>query len=152
MKINHLTTAEENLMHILWKLNTAYMKEVMEQLPEPKPHQNTVSTFMKILVEKGFLSTKKEGRIFKYTVAVPFEEYRKLALKNFIENYFNNSANDLVQVLKDEKLINSEETTAEKPEKSTSKKSENPIIDYIEELTSDKRKKKEKKKKGKKKK
>ena len=67
MKINHLTPSEELLMQILWKLNAAYMKDVIEHYPEPKPHQNTISTFMKILVEKEFLSTEKEGRIFKLT-------------------------------------------------------------------------------------
>ena len=54
MKINYLTTAEENLMNIMWRLDSAYMKEVLEQYVEPKPHQNTISTFMKILVEKDF--------------------------------------------------------------------------------------------------
>ena len=65
MKINQLTHAEELLMNILWKLNSAYMKDVMEEYPDPKPHQNTVSTFIKILVEKEFLTIEKEGRIFK---------------------------------------------------------------------------------------
>ena len=51
MKIHPLTHSEELLMNILWKLNSAYMKDVMDAYPEPKPHQNTISTFMKILVE-----------------------------------------------------------------------------------------------------
>ena len=52
MKINQLTPSEELLMQILWKIEHAYMKDVIEHYPEPKPHQNTISTFMKILVEK----------------------------------------------------------------------------------------------------
>ncbi len=76
MKINHLTSAEENFMKLFWKMESFYLKDVMEQHPEPKPHQNTVSTYLKILVEKGYLSTVKEGRIFKYTVLVPLEEYK----------------------------------------------------------------------------
>jgi BlaI family penicillinase repressor len=63
MKINHLTPSEEILMSILWKLDCAYMKDVIAHYPEPKPHQNTISTFIKILVEKEFLTTEKEGRI-----------------------------------------------------------------------------------------
>ncbi len=61
MKINHLTAAEENFMKLFWKMESFYLKDVMEQHPEPKPHQNTVSTYLKILVEKGYLSTVKEG-------------------------------------------------------------------------------------------
>lgn len=147
MKTNNLTTAEENLMHILWKLKSAYMKDVMEQLPEPKPHQNTVSTFMKILVEKGFLTTKKEGRVFQYHVAVPFEDYRKTALKNFLENYFNNSADDLITVLKAENLISEVPTTAVKTANNTESSA---ISEYLDQLTK-KKKKSGKKKKDKKK-
>ena len=91
MKINHLTSAEENLMKLFWKLDSFYLKDIMEQHPEPKPHQNTVSTYLKILVEKGYLSTAKEGRIFRYTVAVPVEEYKKFLLKALTNNFFNNS-------------------------------------------------------------
>ena len=81
MKINYLTAAEENLMKLFWSLNSFYLKDVMEHHPEPKPHQNTVSTYLKILVEKGYLTTEKEGRIFKYSVAVPMEDYRNFLLK-----------------------------------------------------------------------
>lgn len=83
MKINHLTSAEENFMKLFWKMESFYLKDVMEQHPEPKPHQNTVSTYLKILVEKGYLSTVKEGRIFKYTVLVPLEEYKNFYSKSF---------------------------------------------------------------------
>ena len=64
MKIHALTHSEELLMSILWKLNSAYMKDVMEAYPEPKPHQNTVSTFMKILVEKEFFIVYYVNKVF----------------------------------------------------------------------------------------
>lgn len=70
-------------MKLFWKMESFYLKDVMEQHPEPKPHQNTVSTYLKILVEKGYLSTVKEGRIFKYTVLVPLEEYKNFYSKSF---------------------------------------------------------------------
>src|SRR5690606_38624619 len=56
MKINSLTHADEQLIVVLWNLHTFYIKDVMEQPPDPKPHQNTVSTYFKILLEKGYLS------------------------------------------------------------------------------------------------
>lgn len=151
MKINQLTHSEEILMSILWKLDSAYMRDVMEAYPEPKPHQNTISTFLKILVEKDFLKTEKEGRVFKYSVAVPFEDYRKFLLKNFLENYFDHSSPELIKILVEENLL--KPTDFQKIFDSNLKNNrkeeekENPITYFIEEITSDKKKKKKKKKK-----
>ena len=63
MDLNILTTAEESLMKLLWQMESFYLKDIMEKHPEPKPHQNTVSTYLKILVKKNFLGTKKKGGI-----------------------------------------------------------------------------------------
>lgn len=109
MKINHLTTAEENLMKLFWKLDSFYLKDVMEQHPEPKPHQNTVSTYLKILVEKGYLSTQKEGRIFKYSVTIPYENYKKFLLKELSHNFFHDSGKEILQFLLNEKLISQDD-------------------------------------------
>lgn len=153
MKINYLTAAEENLMNILWRLETAYMRNILEQFEEPKPHQNTVSTFLKILVEKDFLTTEKEGRIFKYSVAVPFSDYKNFMLKNFLHNYFNDSGKDLLQNLIDENLVTLEDLEQYSAFKSKKNKmtelseKENSISDFIEEITTEKKKKKKKKKK-----
>ena len=155
MKINHLTPSEELLMQILWKLENAYMKDVIEHYPEPKPHQNTISTFMKILVEKEFLTTEKEGRIFKYSVAVPFEDYKKFQLKNLLESYFDNSGSEMLKTLIEEKLLKPSELHQFFEIKTTvvpvlePSESENPISNFIEEITSDKKKKKKGKKKKK---
>jgi predicted transcriptional regulator len=155
MKINYLTAAEENLMNILWRLDSAYMKDIMEQYEEPKPHQNTVSTFLKILVEKEFLTTEKEGRIFKYSVSVPFSDYKKHVLHQFLNNYFDGSGSDLLQTLIQEKLLDESDLNAfnqskpkEKTKKKQSEKNDN-LSDFIEEITAGKKDKK--KKKGKKK-
>ena len=158
MKINHLTPSEEILMSILWKLDCAYMKDVIAHYPEPKPHQNTISTFIKILVEKEFLTTEKEGRIFKYTVAIPFTDYKNFLLSNFIERYFENSGIELLKSLRKENWVHpldikevfATETVLHSHLESDEKNSE--ISYFVAEITADKKlkKKKNKKKKNKK--
>ena len=157
MKISHLTPGEELLMNVLWRLDSAYMREIIEQYPDPKPHPNTISTFLKILVEKEFLTTQKEGRIFKYTVAIPFEDYRKYSLHIFLEEYFNNSSAELVQVLVDENLLKEEDLPRFFEMNSTvipihEKEEDSDLTDFINHITSPKKKKKKKEKGEKKKK
>ena len=158
MKINSLTTTEEQLMQVLWKLDTFYSKEILESHPDPKPHQNTVSTYLKILVEKEFLKTEKEGRIFKYSVIVPQDVYKKFLLQNLIENHFDQSAKNLIGLMVEEKILKSSDINSffdikttvvptYEPEQKTSE-----IGEYILELTKPKKKKKDKKKKKNKKK
>lgn len=160
MKINTLTSAEENLMQIIWKLGAPFMKDIMEAYPEPKPHHNTVSTYLKILVEKEFLNIEKIGRIFKYNVAVPYEDYKIFVLNQFLENYYNNSASELLKTLVAQKLLKPSDLneffeikTAVVPivEKQETQK-ESDISSFITELTTDKKKKDKDKKKKKKKK
>ena len=157
MKISHLTPGEELLMNVLWRLDSAYMREIIEQYPDPKPHPNTISTFLKILVEKEFLTTQKEGRIFKYTVAIPFEDYRKYSLHIFLEEYFNNSSAELMKVLVDENLLKEEDLPRFFEMNSTvipihEKEEDSDLTDFIKDITSPKKKKKKKEKGEKKKK
>lgn len=154
MKINHLTSAEENLMKLFWKLETFYLKDVMEQHPDPKPHQNTVSTYLKILVEKGYLSTEKEGRIFKYSVTVPFENYKKFLLKELSHNFFNDSGKEILEFLFNEKLISQDDLKDYFNLKIEMKpaKIKQPKLEYAEEILNPKKDKKNKVKKKKKKK
>lgn len=152
MQIIPLTPAEEHLMQLLWKLENFYLKDVLGQHPEPKPHQNTISTFLKILVEKEFLSVEKEGRIFKYSIAIPFEDYKNFLLKNFVKNYFS-SPKELIKTLISEKLIKLSDLNDFFEIKTTvvplveTKTEQNPIAEFIEKLTKKEKKKKKKKKK-----
>ncbi|AYO57573.1 transcriptional regulator [Chryseobacterium sp. 6424] len=155
MNINTLTPAEEQLMQLMWKLQTAYLKDLMASYPEPKPHQNTVSTFVKILVEKKFLRIEKEGRIFKYYVAIPFDEYRLFLVHKLLRDYYEDSAEQLVATLREQKLLESPATTELAqpqglPVHKTEKKKKQDIRDFVKELTTPtKAKKKDKKKKKK---
>jgi predicted transcriptional regulator len=150
MKISHLTPGEELLMNVLWRLDSAYMREIIEQFPEPKPHPNTISTFLKILVEKEFLTTEKEGRIFKYTVAIPFDDYRKYSLHLFLEDYFNNSAAELVKVLIDENLLKEDHLPHVLMNKTViparEQEDDSDLSEFIKDITAPKKKKKKKKK------
>lgn len=154
MKINYLTATEENLMKLFWSLNSFYLKDVMEQHPEPKPHQNTISTYLKILVEKGYLTTEKEGRIFKYSVAVPMEDYRNFLLKEVAANFFDNSGKDILEFLFRENLLQKEDLREHFDLKIEIKptKIKEPKLHIAEEILNpkkDKKKEKEKKKKKK---
>jgi len=155
MILQSLTPSEEEIMQLIWNKGQIYFRELMDSFPEPKPHQNTVSTFLKILVEKHYLSTEKQGRIYLYRPAVEFVEYRKFVLKRFLENYFNNSGRELFNVLLDEELITSEDfenLIKSKTVFATKKQEqENHIQDFIKEITSDKKSKKKEKDKKKKK-
>ncbi|MCU7616462.1 BlaI/MecI/CopY family transcriptional regulator [Chryseobacterium sp. PBS4-4] len=154
MKINHLTSAEENLMKLFWDLNSFYLKDVMEKHPEPKPHQNTVSTYLKILVEKGYLSTQKEGRIFKYSVVVPYDEYKKFILRELTDNFFNNSGKEILEFLFKENLVSQNDLKEYFDLKIEMKpvKVKTPTLEYAEEILNPKKDKKGKDKKKKKKK
>ncbi|SIP87151.1 Predicted transcriptional regulator [Chryseobacterium sp. RU37D] len=154
MKICHLTSAEENLMRLFWKLNSFYLKDIMEQHPDPKPHQNTVSTYLKILVEKGYLSTEKEGRIFKYAILIPLEEYRKFLLKELLHHFFNDSGKEILEFLFNEKLISNEDLKGYLDLKIELKPAriKEPKLEYANEILHPKKDKKNKDKKKKKKK
>jgi len=152
MKINHLTSAEENLMKLLWKLGSFYLKDIMKQHPDPKPHQNTVSTYLKILAEKGYLSTEKEGRIFRYHVGVPFEEYRKFLLSELADHFFNGSGKEILKFMIDENLVSVQDLKDFNIDIAPVQK-KTPDFEYVNEILNpkkDKKKSKDKKKKKKK--
>ena len=154
MKINHLTPAEENLMKIFWDLNSFYLKDVMAEHPEPKPHQNTISTYLKILVEKGYLSTEKEGRIFRYTIAVPFDDYKKFLLREITQQFFFFFGKEILEFLFKENLISQNDLQDYFDLKIEMKpvKAKAPKLEYAEEILNPKKDKKGKDKKKKKKK
>ena len=157
MKINDLTFAEETLMMVIWELKSAYLKEILEAIPEPKPHQNTVSTYLKILIEKEFIFIEKEGRIFKYNVQIPFEIYQSYVLAKFLDQYFQNSSKDLVQKMIDDNLLKASNLESffkvENKVLLEKQNSENDtaVSDFIKKITKTKKKKKKKKNKNKKK-
>lgn len=89
MKI--LTRAEEQVMQVLWKLENAFVKDILDCLPKPKPAYNTVSTIIRILEKKGFVGHHPHGKAHEYYPLIKKKEYRRKYFKGFMANYFGNS-------------------------------------------------------------
>jgi BlaI family transcriptional regulator, penicillinase repressor len=91
-----LTNAEEQIMHVLWKLKKGFVKDIIEQMPSPKPAYNTVSTIIRILETKGIVDHKAYGKTHEYFPLISKEEYTKGFLNGFVKNYFSSSYKNLV--------------------------------------------------------
>lgn len=104
-----LTKAEEQIMRVLWNLGKGFVKEIIKQLPDPKPAYNTVSTIVRILEKKEFVSYKAYGKTHEYFPLVSKEEYTKVHMYSFVKNYFSNSFEKMVSFFAREKGISLDE-------------------------------------------
>jgi predicted transcriptional regulator len=86
-------------MQVLWRLDSAYLKDIVEAMPEPKPHSNTIATIIKILIDKGYISHKVHGRVHCYSPVVSKDEYSALSMKTFVEGYFDGSFSNVVSFM-----------------------------------------------------
>jgi len=100
-----LTRAEEQIMQVIWKLEKAFLREITDALPEPKPHQNTTATILKILVEKEFVGINVIGRNHEYYPIVSKEDYSKGAMQQVVKGYFEGSFSNMVSFFVKEKNI-----------------------------------------------
>ena len=108
MEIKELTRAEEQLMQVLWQLEKGFVKDVIEQLPEPKPAYNTVSTIIRILETKGFVNHTAYGKSHEYYPIISKEEYQNFATDKLMSGYFDNSVKHMFSYfVKKEKIYNS---------------------------------------------
>ncbi|MCX2739897.1 BlaI/MecI/CopY family transcriptional regulator [Pontibacter anaerobius] len=94
--MKELTKAEEEIMQVLWKLDRAFVRDILEELPEPKPAYNTVSTIVRILETKGFVGHEAFGKSHQYYPLVDQNKYKSFFLKNFMSGYFGGSFERLV--------------------------------------------------------
>lgn len=94
--MKELTKAEEQIMQVLWRLGRGLVKDVLDQLPDPKPAYNTVSTIVRILEKKGFVSYKAYGKTHEYFPIVGMNEYRREYLRSLVHRYFGSSYQELV--------------------------------------------------------
>ena len=109
MTMQKLTNKEEEIMQILWKLEKAFVKEVLVEITEEQPHYNTLSTIIRNLEEKGFVSHNAFGNTHQYFPIVKMEDYRKRFMNTAIDTYFNSSYKNMVSFFAKEEKISAEE-------------------------------------------
>lgn len=104
-----LTAREEEVMQVLWALERAFVKDIIEQLPEPRPHYNTVSTIVRLLEERGFVAHKAYGNAHQYFPVVTKREYTRHFMGDVLANYFDNSLKRMVAFFAEEEKLSEEE-------------------------------------------
>ncbi len=107
--MKNLSPKEEEVMRYFWDHDALFVKQLVEMYPEPKPHFNTLSTYVRSLEEKGFLSHETLGTTYRYFTVITEEEYRNRTLKNVVKKYFDNSYLSVVSSLIKEENISVDE-------------------------------------------
>ena len=104
-----LAKREEQIMQACWHLGKAFIKEIIAELPDPKPHYNSVATMVRILEEKGFLAHETFGNTFQYYPVITKEQYQNHAFDDIVRQYFNNSYPRMLAYFAKEQKISQEE-------------------------------------------
>jgi|SRR6478609_3334177 len=107
--LKELTKAEDQIMQILWKLEKAFVKDIIEQMPAPKPAYNTVSTITRILEKKGFVGYTAYGKTHEYFPLISKDKYTKFYLNNLVSGYFNGSFQSLVSFFASENKMDTQD-------------------------------------------
>lgn len=105
MPLRELTKAEEEIMRVLWQLQKGFVKDVLAELPEPKPAYNTVSTIIRILEKKELVGYTAYGKTHEYYPLMTEEEYRRFQTEQLMTNYFDGSLKKLVSFFVQDKNI-----------------------------------------------
>ncbi|MGB0165870.1 MAG: BlaI/MecI/CopY family transcriptional regulator [Luteibaculum sp.] len=104
-----LTKAEEQIMKYLWKREQAFVKELLLDFPDPKPAYNTVSTIVRILEKKGFVSHEAFGKTHRYFPLIKQKDYTKASISRVVKGFFKNSNKRLVAHLVEEENLSIQE-------------------------------------------
>lgn len=107
-----LTKAEEQVMLVVWDLGQGFLKDIIEKMPDPKPHSNTVATILKILAEKGFITWEVQGRNNLYRPLVSKADYGKKSMNQLLTGYFEGSPAKLVSHFVTDQKLSLEELEA----------------------------------------
>ncbi|MEO9513128.1 MAG: BlaI/MecI/CopY family transcriptional regulator [Flavobacteriaceae bacterium] len=108
----NLSKAEEELMNILWKHKKAFMKDLLDTYPEPKPATTTVATLLKRMADKGFVAYKSFGRSREYYPLVKKKDYFSKHVNGLIKNFFNDSPSQFASFFAQETDLTKEELKA----------------------------------------
>ena len=103
--MKELTKAEDQIMQILWRLEKGFVKDIVDELPDPKPAYNTVSTIIRILEKKGFVGYKAFGKTHEYYPLIAKDKYTKFYLNNLVKGYFGGSIHSLVSFFASENKL-----------------------------------------------
>ena len=107
--MKELTKAEEQLMHFLWTLKKAYLKDIVEQYPEPAPAYTTISTVVNVLVKKGFVGFETHGKSREYYPLISKDRYTRQSMKGLMTNFFDNSAKQFASFFASQEELTVEE-------------------------------------------
>lgn len=97
-----LTRAEEELMQRLWALEKAFLKDLIEAMPTPRPAQSTVATMLKIMETKGFVGHKAYGKSFEYFPVLSRKDYSKAYFGQYLNSYFGGSFKKMLHFFMEE--------------------------------------------------
>lgn len=104
-----LTPKETAIMKMLWDNGPLFVREMLERYPDPKPHFNTVSTTVRILEEKGYITHEVVGASHRYHAVAPQHDFRERSFRELVANFFNNSYKSAVSALVQEEKISIDE-------------------------------------------
>jgi predicted transcriptional regulator len=105
----HLTTAEEQIMKLLWRLDKAFIRDLLNEFPDPKPASTTVLTLLKRMIDKGFVSYKFYGNSREYYPLIKKTDYFSDHINVLIKDFFNNSTAQFASFFTNETDMNQEE-------------------------------------------
>lgn len=107
-EMDRLTRTEEELMQMIWDQGSCTVRDLLQLMPEPRPPHSTVSSVVRILEQKGFVSHKAYGRTYLYFPVISKEDYSRQALGLIIDRYFDQSAEQMLSFLVEEEQIDYE--------------------------------------------
>jgi predicted transcriptional regulator len=107
--MKHLTNREEEIMELFWEKGSLFVKEIIDELTDPKPHYNTISTIVRGLEEKWFVGHEQFGNTHRYHAIISREEFSRNTIKNMVSKYFNTSYTSVVSMFVEEQKITTEE-------------------------------------------
>jgi BlaI family transcriptional regulator, penicillinase repressor len=105
----YLTAAEEQIMKVLWKLERAFVRDLLSEFPEPKPATTTVLTLLKRMIDKGFVSYKLFGNSREYYPLIEKSDYFSQHLNGLIKDFFNNSSSQFASFFTNETNMSQDE-------------------------------------------
>ena len=104
-----LSEREDEIMSMLWQRGPLFVREMLGEYPDPKPHFNTVSTTVRILEDKGYVGHEQIGGSYRYYAVARATDFAGRSLAQVIKSYFNNSASAAVSALVEEEILSVDE-------------------------------------------